>query len=257
MRFMTPRSLILSCSLCLLAGCSAARAAAPSEPGFAVVELFTSEGCSSCPPADAVLADITREAAGRPVYTLSFHVDYWNDLGWRDPYSATWASQRQRAYAAALGGQGVYTPQLVIDGRDAFIGSHEREASASIERALATPRRARLHLDAERMPDHADVHYRLSAAPPADSVLRVALVEPEAQGTVRAGENAGRVLRHVHVVRAFVTSPLTAADGHVSIAWPRELSAGQREQLFVVAFVQARTTLQIDAASRAAIKANG
>lgn len=257
MRFMMPRSLILSLGLGLLAACAPARAAAPSGPGFAVVELFTSEGCSSCPPADAVLADITRENALRPVYTLSFHVDYWNDLGWRDPYSATWASQRQRAYAAALGGHGVYTPQLVIDGRDALIGSHASEARASIERALATPRRARLQIDAKRAPDYADVHYRLAAAPQADSVLRVALVEPEAQGTVRAGENSGRVLRHVHVVHSFVSLPLTAADGHVAIAWPRELTAEQREQLFVVAFVQARATLQIDAAARATFESKG
>jgi hypothetical protein len=201
-----------------------------------------------------VLAELTRENAGRRVYTLSFHVDYWNDLGWSDPYSASWASQRQRAYAAALQGQGVYTPQLVIDGRHELIGSHKDEARAGIERALATPRSARLQLEAEHTPDHADVHYRLAAAPPADTVLRVALVEPEAEGTVRAGENAGRVLRHVNVVRAFATLPLTAADGHVSIAWPHELTTAQREQLFVVAFVQARSTLQIDAAARAELK---
>jgi hypothetical protein len=237
--------------LCLLAACSPAHAA-NGEASFAVVELFTSEGCSSCPPADAVLAELTHEneSAGRPVYTLSFHVDYWNDLGWRDPYSATWASQRQRAYAAVLRGQGVYTPQLVIDGHDAFVGSHAGQARAGIARSLAIARSSRLQLEAESSSARALVHYRLTASPAVGAVLHVALVEPSAQGQVRAGENAGRVLQHVNIVRAFESLPLTAAEGSVSLPWPNALTTAQRGRLFVVGFVQQRTTLAISAAAR-------
>jgi hypothetical protein len=98
-----------------------------------VVELFTSQGCSSCPPADALLSTL----ADRPdVLALAFHVDYWNRLGWTDPFSGPWATARQTAYAAQLGSDQVYTPQAVIDGRSDVVGS-DREA---LEAAIATAR---------------------------------------------------------------------------------------------------------------------
>src|SRR5215471_1797760 len=121
----------------LITSCSRALASPPSpsraESGFAVVELFTSEGCSSCPPADAVLRDLS----GADLYPLSFHVDYWNELGWVDPFSAVWATERQRTYARALGERGVYTPEMIVNGRDAFVGSDRAHAARSIDKALA------------------------------------------------------------------------------------------------------------------------
>ena len=97
----------------------------PSGTTHAVLaELFTSEGCSSCPPADEVLAALDRDLSPHGLITLSFHVDYWNDLGWPDPYSSPTFTTRQRAYADAFGERGVYTPQLVINGRSGFVGSN-------------------------------------------------------------------------------------------------------------------------------------
>jgi hypothetical protein len=107
--------------------------------GVAVVELFTSEGCSSCPPADAVLADIA--ATGGPTtYALAYHVDYWDDLGWPDRFASPESAARQQTYARALGTRGLYTPQMVVGGTEQFTGSDRARATAAIEREA---RRAR------------------------------------------------------------------------------------------------------------------
>src|ERR1051325_656657 len=112
-----------------------ARSNRPRVP--VVVELFTSEGCSSCPPADALLArmDETQPVEGAEVVALAQHVDYWNSLGWSDPYSSHELSERQDEYARAFGHSGVYTPQMVVDGRDEFAGGDSDKAFETIERA--------------------------------------------------------------------------------------------------------------------------
>ena len=109
-----------------------------TEPGaFAVVELFTSQGCSSCPPADRLLSSLLAEAEkeGKNIFPLSFHVDYWNRLGWRDPYSSSDFSKRQRRYATALS-SGVYAPQMVFKGREECVGSNRYKAQAMINKVM-------------------------------------------------------------------------------------------------------------------------
>lgn len=229
---------------------SEAQAAVKPGPGFAVVELFTSEGCSSCPKADDVLNALSDEAKdGRPVYTLAFHVDYWDKTGWRDPYSASWATDHQREYAVALDAQGLYTPQMVVNGREEFIGSHEAHARASIAKERATPRSQELQVRARPGADRVDVHFDLSGAAP-DSKVRVALVDEEASTDVLAGENAGRHLRHAHVVRGFASAP-AVKSGELSIAWPADFTPSKRAHASVVAYVQERATLRITSAARA------
>ena len=116
-------------SLGLLAGCMPLAAAAAAAERPVVVELFTSEGCSSCPPADAYLTDLAR--GRRDVLPLAFHVTYWNSLGWRDPYSLDAATSRQSQYGSRFG-DGSYTPEMVVDGQKGLVGS-ERGATSAVK----------------------------------------------------------------------------------------------------------------------------
>jgi hypothetical protein len=205
---------------------------AASRSGAAVVELFTSEGCSSCPPADTVLARL----ATRPgVFALSFHVDYWDDLGWPDRFASAENTARQRTYARSMAARGLYTPQLVVGGTDAFVGSDGDHAETSVAHALATPASVRLvlHPRITTTPD-AVVAYEASGAPPG-AVLDVAVVERSVSTDVRAGESSGKTLHHANVVRSFVTSPLASPTGTVTLHLPPTL---RREDADVIAYVQ-------------------
>src|SRR5919204_3245433 len=160
-----------------------------------LVELFTSEGCSSCPPADAVLARLQREqpVPGTQILVLSEHVDYWDDLGWKDPFSDRLFSDRQSAY----GGR-VYTPQAVVDGKVDVLGS-DREALVKAIAAAARVPHASLHLTRTAQGVRIAVN-GLSA--PSDADVMVAVVEDGLTSKVERGENAGRTLAHAAVVRA-------------------------------------------------------
>ena len=229
---------LLALSACRSPGSSAIPEARADEParaaaqgGVAVVELFTSEGCSSCPPADELLARL----AGRPgVLALSFHVDYWNDLGWPDRFASAENTARQHAYALSLGARGLYTPQLVVAGADAFVGSDADHADASITRALAAAPPVPLTLRVRTTPTEAVVDYDAPGAP-AGALLEVAVVERAATSEVHAGENAGRTLHHVNVVRSFASSPLLSPTGTVTL---RLSPALRREDADVIGYVQ-------------------
>jgi hypothetical protein len=239
-------------SALLLGSCARAEAepASPGKaPGFAVVELFTSEGCSSCPPADAVLAELGREAARtmQPVHALSFHVDYWNRLGWRDPWSADWASARQRAYARSLSSRGVYTPQMIVNGRAEFIGSRREQARTSVASALARGAQRSLSLATKLEDGRLRADVRLDGAPQPNSLLQLAIVQRETTSDVTTGENEGRHLVHSNVVRAFSTTKLEHTLASVALPWPAGLP---RDQAAVVAYVQDSESLAILAAAR-------
>ncbi len=210
----------------------------PAAGAVAVVELFTSEGCSSCPPADAVLADLAR-AQARGVLALAFHVDYWDGLGWPDWYATPLASGRQREYARSFRADGVYTPQMIVGGTDEFAGSNRERADAAIARALARAQVARLSVVARRSgADTLSVDFVVSGAPEGTR-LTVAVVQRAASTAVRAGENAGRTLRHANVVRAFVELPVTAPRGTATLTLPGTLAwERQREEGEVIAYLQ-------------------
>lgn len=203
---------------------------APAAGGVAVVELFTSEGCSSCPPADWLLADLARDGAS--VYALAFHVDYWDGLGWPNPFaSADWTA-RQEAYARAFGVRGLYTPQMVVQGTDAFNGTDEDRARSDIARSLAKQAPVRLSLRARGAgPQTVAVEVDAPGAP-ARATVDVAVVQREATTAVRAGENAGRTLHHVDVVRAWATA--TVSSSPLTLHLPASLRRVDGEIIAVV-----------------------
>ena len=177
-------------------------ASAGAERRPAVLELFTSEGCSSCPPAEQFIAELAQR---RDVLPLSFHVDYWDDLGWRDRFSSAEATQRQRVYARVLRRSSVYTPQAVIDGRLDIVGS-ERQA---ITMALAAPREG-VPVTIALTGSSIDVRVGLrpeapAVGGPADrgpaDVLMVGYLR-QATSRIGRGENAGRTLQESNVVRS-------------------------------------------------------
>ncbi|MBL4674763.1 MAG: DUF1223 domain-containing protein, partial [Mucilaginibacter sp.] len=139
---------------------------APVDKGFAVVELFTSEGCSSCPPADAVVEKIEKEMNGQPVYILAYHVDYWNRLGWKDVFSSADYSKRQNTYANWLNLSSVYTPQIVVNGKTEFVGSQEGTLRNAINTGLKQPAQTDLSLDNFKVRNgSATLNYHTKAAP--------------------------------------------------------------------------------------------
>jgi hypothetical protein len=228
--------------------------------GFAVVELFTSEGCSSCPPADALVARIQQEDKGLPVYILAYHVDYWDRLGWKDAFSEGAYSDRQRRYASWLNLSSVYTPQVIVNGRKEFVGSDAGTLRAAIENGLQQPGGVQLSLSGLRLDGNKlGFHYEVTGGGMTSGRYEVvaAIVEHSASTHVRAGENSGKVLSHVQIVRSIgmwpvrVGSPAGAeqpGDGEVKLDWPSGVASGDAE---VIAFIQDQDNGKIIAAARA------
>jgi hypothetical protein len=165
-----------------------------------VVELFTSEGCSSCPPADELLGQLRQEpnANGAEVIPLGFHVDYWDFQGWRDRFDSPAFSQRQQDYAGHLHTEGPYTPQMIVDGAVEFVGSSAGRAKQAIEEAGSQPAAAQIEISAS---PKRDLAVKTTSATSADVML--AITEDNLETKVGAGENGGRTLHHSAVVRDF------------------------------------------------------
>ncbi len=179
---------------------------ANSESGIArtpvVVELFTSQGCSSCPPADKLLRALADQPIdGVEIIPLSWHVDYWNRLGWTDPYSSETATARQQAYARDLSARGLYTPQMVVDGRAEFVGSDRSRAHGVIKNA-GNQKKYPLELTLEKTGEIVSVKASadIGVDTTAWNVLAI-LAENEISTDVKRGENSGRELHHTAVVR--------------------------------------------------------
>ena len=239
-----------------LAGSAVGPHAATPTP--VLVELFTSEGCSDCPPADAVLQKLidTQPVAGAVIVGLGQHVDYWDRLGWKDRFSSAALTSRQQAYATRFRSESIYTPQIVVDGRAELVGSDAGAARRAIERSLAAPHgTVRLVVDAETagalvVSVTASDLPRVARGDRADLV--VAITEGRLQSDVTRGENKGRGLMHAAVVRYMATigeagGPPVRAEVALSPDW-------QRDHLNVVAFVQERHGRGILASALVALK---
>jgi hypothetical protein len=234
------------------------------SPRPVLVELFTSEGCSSCPPADELLARLeqTQGVAGAQVIALSEHVDYWNRLGWADPFSSAALSERQSDYARALRSDDIYTPQMIVDGGVEFVGSREGRAREAIAKAARAPKsniEIALAESKETRADALRLSVRVSDVPTtsADDTAEVmlAITESGLQSNVSRGENAGRRLIHTAVVRkldslggvdlqksSFEATPVVKLEE----AW-------NRERLKAVVFVQERASRRVLGAAERAL----
>lgn len=221
------------------------------EKGLAVVELFTSQGCSSCPPAEELVAKIQKESHGQPVYILTYHVDYWNRLGWKDVFSNPAYAKRQYQYSGWLKLNGVYTPQVVVNGRQEFVGSREGTLRQAIKTGLQTSFKDELQLRQVKLNQRqVDVQYQVGAVSPLTSLV-LALVQKAATTRVKSGENKGRTIAHVQIVRHLQTVNLQGKNsGNVTVALPVSLSP---QGLELIAFLQNNTTGEITAAAKSAI----
>ena len=217
--------------------------AKPAAQPVVVLELFTSQGCSSCPPADKALQDITQQAtkSGQTVYGLSFHVDYWNRMGWQDPFSNKQYTDRQRQYDQSLKTQ-TYTPQLVINGRQNVIGGQRGRIEQAIQTIQKQPASDFVSVDGSLMrnANQLTIKYALSTSGPYR--VNVALVQKEARTAVQNGENGGRTLVNTNVVRQFKTIEDPNTSGNVTLPVPAGLAA---DQTAVLVYVQRKDNGQV------------
>jgi len=228
----------------------------PSSPErVVVVELFTSQGCSSCPPADRLLRELGEKGAGKLV-PLAYHVDYWNHIGWTDPFSSADSTKRQEAYVRRLGGGSVYTPQAVVDGAAELVGSDATALQAAIAAAAAKPA-ASIALRLEPR----DAKVLVEAAVDLPESLRdrkwdlmVALYETGLSTAVGRGENGGRTLQNDYVVRRLERAGRVKASTKGEASLKIE-SGWNRAHLGVAAFLQDPDTLEIRGASALALPA--
>jgi hypothetical protein len=221
------------------AGREAGRAeATPPSTGPVVLELFTSQGCSSCPPADRLLAELGRRD---DVVALSFHVDYWNDLGWDDPFSSPRWSQRQQSYGHELPSR-IYTPQLVVHGRQHLVGSNERAVREAMAAQAAQPKQPRLRLAASAKRDGNRVEVAIDRDA-RDLLAVVALYESDHSTEITSGENSDRTLRNDYVVRQLAyAKDSDAVSIEIDPAWTGALG--------VAVLLQDQGTMTIHAATK-------
>jgi hypothetical protein len=221
----------------LLVGSLLALAAHAAERVPVLAELFTSEGCSSCPPADALLRklDQMQPVANAQIVVLSEHVDYWNSLGWTDPFSSQQFSFRQEIYAHALQAD-KYTPQMVIDGRFEVLGSDAKAVAAAVTRAAAKPKSGVRILSATRDGNEAVIGVAVDALAGGKKDVWVAVADDRDETSVKKGENAGRTIAHVAVVRSLIKAGTATKAGPFEKTVRVPLS-GQSGDLRVVVFV--------------------
>jgi hypothetical protein len=218
-----------------------------------LVELFTAEGCASCPPADVLLEKMleAQPAAGAVIIGLGEHVDYWNQQGWKDRFSSASFTKRQQLYASHVGSDEVYTPQMVVDGEARFVGSDIAEARRAIEHAKTQPHGSvRVEVEpSTRDGDKVAISVEMSGLPaisrddPADLV--VAVTEDGLRTEVKRGENQGRTLTHAAVVREMKTVAEVVAAAQSARTTIDVPSDAERKNLKLVAFVQQRRSRRV------------
>ena len=225
-----------------------------SSTGVAVLELYTSEGCSSCPPADDILRGVANQ---ENVFALGFHVTYWNRLGWKDSFSQKIFDDRQYKYGTQFQKDGVYTPQLVVNGSEEFVASRKSQVESAIKKALATPARAQIALTKTEKGGDFQIKYTLSGDL-TDAALNFAVVESNFATKVKRGENEGRTLKHDNVVRDFETVELKKAANNAPNTEGSHgvfpMKGWQVSNCSVIVFLQNKKTGQVLGAAKIGLK---
>jgi hypothetical protein len=220
-----------------------------AQKPFALVELFTSEGCSTCPPADELLSTVKKDAmkSGKNVITLAYHVDYWNKFGWKDPYSKMQFTLRQENYSRVVPEKEMYTPQAIINGRASFTGSKKSEMKDNIEKALQTTPDFSLilHVDST-VNDTLYITYDFTKHSK-DFTLRFVLTEDGLTSHITGGENAGKTITHDSVVRYLYSVDSPPVRGNFKLPLNVFTGTGTRN---LVAFVQKKITMNVLAATQ-------
>ena len=209
---------------------------------FAVLELFTSEGCSSCPSADRLLPVLAKEDSD--IIVLSFHVDYWDNLGWKDAFSNASYTERQRQYAEQLHLESIYTPQLVINGRYELVGSNRQQAESIIQKVQEEAATAEIKItDTKKQDRNLTISCHLEGDIK-NTQLLAALLQKHAERKIGAGENKGAILIHTNVVRSFIKND-AKPEMNVSLKIPSELKDGEWQ---LVLYLQKKSDLKITSA---------
>ena len=249
-------AVFLTTAICISTYISTTLAKTP-EPGGAnravVVELFTSEGCSSCPPADELLGHLHQDLSAKniQVIPLGFHVDYWNSLGWKDRFSSADYSQRQEQYAKSLKVDGPYTPQMVVDGEAEFVGNSSGQAQREISHAASQPELAAVKISAAN-PDQLTVQVKATSSTNPGNVM-LAITEDNLTTNVGSGENGGRTLHHAAVVRE-LRQLGQLNNGSFEANVPLKLGKEwKREDLRAIVFVQEGASGKIQGAASVAL----
>ena len=219
-----------------------------AQQAFAVAELFTSEGCKTCPPADQVLSELKAEAEKNKqnIYFLEFHVDYWNRQGWKDPFSKNQFTLRQENYSRVLPGKEMYTPQMVINGEAELTGSDKKATKEAIQKALGKAAAVTVMIQSKVLQnDTLVISYSLSKADKNSSV-KIAITEDHLVSSVARGENEGKKLTHDAVVRIFYSSQAAELNGDIRIPLKGFIP---KPGMKLVAFVQNKQTMIITGAA--------
>lgn len=222
---------------------SASKEAAQFYPkSFAVLELFTSEGCSSCPPADRLLPELLRNDSN--IIALSFHVDYWDNLGWKDAFSNNSFTERQRRYGEQFHLESIYTPQLVINGEYETVGSNRQKAENLIKKVEEEPSSAEIKIiEVKKQNQSLSVTCHLYGEIK-NSQLIAAIVQKHAERKIAGGENSGATLQHTNVVHSLVENG-AKTEMNIKINLPSELKDGEWQ---LALYLQRQSDLKITAA---------
>ena len=218
---------------------------AKGQDGFALVELFTSEGCSSCPPADKVLEEIQIKYNDKNVLVLSYHVDYWDKLGWKDVFSNALFTKRQEYYTNVFRLNSIYTPQVVVNGKKEFIGSDKSKLISTIDEQLNEKPVASIKLKAiQNNPEKIEVSYSTDGSDLKNAQLMLLLVQKMATNEIKRGENKGKTLHHINIVRELNELIISGKEEKRTITLPMGLN---KEDVLVAGFIQDRRSGKIKA----------